>query len=183
MAYTYWTDGDGFYMKDTANHYWKAGISTTGTLTWTDTGTGVPAGSKLDATTHNAAMDTVLADAKAADVSTDLSPQADGLGLISGAVALNLSGLDDVAYAAKLNGNTTITVSNLARFVPVMFRIVQPTSGVWTVTFAITGGTVRRPSGDPPTLTPAPNAIDYYAAIGSPTAVNMDLFIVGTDVR
>lgn len=109
----------------------------------------------------------------------DLSPQADGLGLITGAVAVNAADVYDGMYAAKLSGNATITVSNLSRFAAITFRIVQSTAGSNTVTFAISGGSVRWPSATAGVLTTTASAVDYFTALGSPTGLNMEMFTVG----
>jgi hypothetical protein len=113
---------------------------------------------------------------------TDLSPAPDGTGLISGTVNLDLNGLTDVFYAAKLSGNVTIVVNNLARICSITFRIAQSAAGNNVITFQRTGGVVRWDGNTTAVLTPAGDAIDYFLGIGSPSGLHMDMFICGQDM-
>lgn len=72
MPYSYWTDGDGLYLRDTQGtpHWWRASINASGVVSWTDTGTSTPSGRALSAVNLNTAMDTVIADAVAKSVFT-----------------------------------------------------------------------------------------------------------------
>lgn len=67
MPYSYWTDGDGFYLRDTQGtpHWWRVTVSNTGVVTTTDTGTSTPAGRALSAVNLNTFGDNVLTDATA----------------------------------------------------------------------------------------------------------------------
>lgn len=116
-------------------------------------------------------------------VAVDLSPQADGIGLITGAVTINMSGIADAIYAAKLSGNATLTITNMSRFASITFRLVQSTAGLNTVTFARSGGVVRWPQGSVAVLTSTAGAIDFYTGIGTPTGANLEMFTVAKDVR
>jgi hypothetical protein len=112
----------------------------------------------------------------------DLSPDAGGLGLISGAVTVDMAGIQDGYYAAKLSGSVTITVNNLARMAGITFRIVQSDTGGHLVTFARTGGVVRWDENAVPILTSASGAIDYFVGLGSPAGTNMEMFLAGQNM-
>jgi hypothetical protein len=139
---------------------------------------GAPPTPQVDDVVWANAVETGIRDAH----TIDLSPDPDGDGLISGAVAINMSGIQDGYYAAKLSGTATITVSNLARMATICFRIIQSATGGHLLTFAITGGVVRWEQNVVPVLTAATNATDYFLGVGSPSGLHMDAFVVGQNM-
>lgn len=126
--------------------------------------------------TYNAGTDRV--EITVASRWRDLSPQANGLGAITGAVPLSLAGLPDgasVFYGAQLAGNTTISVTNPVRQVGIRLRIVQAaTGGPFTLAF---GGTVRWGGAAPsPVLTATAAGIDYFLVLVSPGATSLEVW-------
>lgn len=165
-------DSDGkLYQKDTNNHYWRGSVSTTGVLTWTDTGTTAPVGTPIDSVLLSK-MDRGVYVA---------SPFDANLGSVSGTQVIDFANeLLDVRVRLTLAGNVVLNLTNVPPLAVVSIRCQQAsTGGPFTLTIQQSGATtaVKWDGGVVHVMSTTAGAVDVVA--GQKAATNIDLNTVG----